>query len=236
MADSNSTPYKRCSTCLEQKPVTEFFKASCCKDGLRGECKTCVAAKQRIYNKSNADQIAQRKKEIYYADGAEVERKEKNAAYYDANRERIKNTSRRTHARNALYISNRNKSMRVKLNARAQLWRDKNRDRVKANTNSYYAANKERMRPGRKEAAARRRAAGRIEPGFVNRLMSMQKGKCACCGIGIKHKLHHLDHIIPVAKGGDSSNNNLQLLCPSCNLSKSAKHPIDFMQSRGFLL
>jgi hypothetical protein len=29
---------------------------------------------------------------------------------------------------------------------------------------------------------------------------------------------------------------NVQLLCATCNLNKNAKDPIDFMQSRGFLL
>lgn len=40
----------------------------------------------------------------------------------------------------------------------------------------------------------------------------------------------------PLARGGTNQRTNLQLLCPPCNLSKSAKDPIDFMQSRGFLL
>lgn len=50
MADSNFTAHKQCSNCFELKARTDFFKASCCKDGLRGECKFCVASKQAIYN------------------------------------------------------------------------------------------------------------------------------------------------------------------------------------------
>ena len=40
----------------------------------------------------------------------------------------------------------------------------------------------------------------------------------------------------PLALGGSNDKANLQLLCPTCNAKKSAKHPIDFMQSRGLLL
>ena len=41
---------------------------------------------------------------------------------------------------------------------------------------------------------------------------------------------------MPLARGGKHEASNLQLLCPPCNMSKNAKHPIDFMQQRGFLL
>ena len=31
----------------------------------------------------------------------------------------------------------------------------------------------------------------------------------------------HIDHVVPTAKGGSDEEANLQLACPSCNLSKS---------------
>lgn len=41
---------------------------------------------------------------------------------------------------------------------------------------------------------------------------------------------------IPLWMGGANTDENMQLLRAVCNMQKSAKHPIDFMQSRGFLL
>jgi len=45
-----------------------------------------------------------------------------------------------------------------------------------------------------------------------------------------------MDHIVPLAKGGKNIDSNIQLTCPKCNLEKNSKDPIEFMQSRGYLL
>jgi len=49
-------------------------------------------------------------------------------------------------------------------------------------------------------------------------------------------KFIEVDHIYPIALGGTNEGSNLQLLCRFCNRSKGAKHPVDYMQKRGFLL
>jgi 5-methylcytosine-specific restriction endonuclease McrA len=69
----------------------------------------------------------------------------------------------------------------------------------------------------------------------VELLLKAQKWKCACCRQSVKRR-YHVDHVMPLALGGSNHPHNLQILCPDCNLRKSAKHPIDFMQQRGFLL
>ena len=46
MAGNDFIAVKHCRTCGIEKPHSEFYKAACCKDGLRGECKACVAPKQ----------------------------------------------------------------------------------------------------------------------------------------------------------------------------------------------
>lgn len=48
--------------------------------------------------------------------------------------------------------------------------------------------------------------------------------KCQLCGASQKDGVTlHVDHIIPVSKGGTSNFNNLRTLCDRCNLGKSDK-------------
>lgn len=80
-----------------------------------------------------------------------------------------------------------------------------------------------------------RRKYGRLPRGTVAAIGEAQKWKCAICRTGIKKK-YHVDHIMPLAKGGKHERSNIQLLCPTCNVRKSAKDPIEYMQSLGRLL
>lgn len=52
---------------------------------------------------------------------------------------------------------------------------------------------------------------------------------CQLCGLTVKDgaKLH-VDHIIPVSKGGKTVMSNLQTLCDRCNIGKSNKTEEDF--------
>ena len=83
--------------------------------------------------------------------------------------------------------------------------------------------------------ARRRGAPGSISKDLAKRLFTLQKGKCPCCKQPLGER-YHMDHIIPLAAGGTNTDENIQLMRSRCNQQKSAKHPIEFMQSRGFLL
>ena len=59
----------------------------------------------------------------------------------------------------------------------------------------------------------------------VNLLLGFQGGVCARCRMEFSSSFPYtLDHMLPVSKGGGLTLNNVQLLCTSCNSSKSNKH------------
>ena len=93
--------------------------------------------------------------------------------------------------------------------------------------------------PERVKEWSNRRKRGKIMPrlprGTITNLKTRQKTKCAICKVSIANG-YHIDHILPIKLGGKHEPHNLQLLCKNCNLTKSAKHPVDFMQEKGFLI
>jgi len=98
---------------------------------------------------------------------------------------------------------------------------------------NYRKKNPEKIR----EFSSRRlgRKTGRLPKGTIKRIGALQKWKCVICTKSILN-CFHMDHITPLARGGKHHERNIQLLCPTCNVRKSAKDPIDYMQERGFLL
>ena len=131
-------------------------------------------------------------------------------------------------------------------------WRVENPDKVKVAAVKYRTANpeKERARHSKwklenpeynrvhchNRRARKRETGGKLSSGLADKLFKFQRGKCAC---GCKQPLgtnYHLDHIMPIALGGMNTDDNIQLLRSTCNQRKYKRHPVEFMQSRGFLL
>lgn len=58
------------------------------------------------------------------------------------------------------------------------------------------------------------------------RILARDNYTCQICGLSRANEPHlalHVDHIIPVSKGGKTVDSNLQCLCWQCNLKKSDK-------------
>lgn len=123
-----------------------------------------------------------------------------------------------------------------KIAAQRLITRSANRESAALMTAAWARANPEKRRANRASYRARKRGAiGRHSGADIALLMRLQRGKCACCHVGIK-SCYHIDHILPLVLGGANGKENLQLLCPTCNTTKGSKDPIRFAQQLGRLL
>lgn len=127
---------------------------------------------------------------------------------------------------------------REKMNRTSREWAEKNRPRVYAAIRKYRASGRslemERARrkanpePARARVRTRRArlqgAEGTHTSEDVERLLQSQRHRCAACG-GCVASGYHVDHKVPVSRGGSNWPDNLQILCPRCNLSKGARTP-----------
>lgn len=100
-------------------------------------------------------------------------------------------------------------------------WRNNNPGKTRAYMQNYKAI---------KESSGEK-----LSIGLAEKLFLLQGGKCPCCKLPLGDD-YHMDHIIPLKRGGPNNDANIQLLRQRCNNQKNAKDPLLFMQSRGFLL
>ncbi len=64
----------------------------------------------------------------------------------------------------------------------------------------------------------------RVTPSVRYEVFARDGQKCRVCGNTAEVEPLHVDHIIPISRGGRSDMDNLQTLCQTCNLGKSDRH------------
>lgn len=125
-------------------------------------------------------------------------------------------------------------------------WAANSRDKLNANSRRYWEANREnhnsRVQDHRKRNLAQyatkqrnREALKRNAPGAhtdedVQEMYESQGGLCAYCEIPLDG-VYHVDHMVPLSRGGGNGWENLAISCPPCNLSKHDRTAEEFMQA-----
>lgn len=206
--------------------LTRYFTGERCKRGH--------VAERNVRNLTCAEckRIADRKQ--YLKDPQKFIRKAK--AYAEANPERSREYANRSNTRRRDYRLNYYRQHAERKRAYSLEWYAKNIERAKVAYQAWNAANRDKCRAYSRNRRARFRAAeGRHTADDVAAIFAAQRGKCAACRKSVRGD-YHVDHITPLIEGGSNWPSNLQILCPRCNLQKNRRDPVEFMQSRGFLL
>lgn len=217
-----------------------------------GDCKPCANARNVAWVKANPEKvkaIAVRKRLRNAEKHKTIPRKKRiyteamrlsSAAWYKKNSERVIEKTSAWHKQNKektdAYLKKYYEKNKKEVNEAARKWSIANPEKVKKSQSEYRLRNLEGDRiKTHKRRAAKVSVGGTLFKGLAGRLFKLQKGKCPCCSLPLGDN-YHMDHIMPLALGGSNTDDNIQLLRQRCNSQKCAKHPVDFMQSRGLLL
>lgn len=242
-----------CKSCGEIKDIVLFKKDKAIKSGYKSTCKECAKKSAKEWYVNNLDQAKESRSNWRLLNLKKLS--DQNKLRYIKNADSIKENVRIYRINNIEKVNaSINKWVKEnpeKMKMYRLKYREKNAEKLRLVANIKYAENP-KIFNDRNKAWARsnrnktrvycqnRRArvhlsGGKLSPELATKLYVLQKGKCPCCG-NLLGKNYHMDHIIPLINGGLNIDENIQLLRQRCNNQKHSKDPIDFMQSRGFLL
>lgn len=140
-----------------------------------------------------------------------------NRAHYAANREQERIRGRGFRLKNPAYRRNQ-------YQANPERQRDYNR--------KYRAENKEARRAAEHRREAHKRNADGTHTAMDEKMQyKVQKGKCHWCGVDVG-EIFHVDHVIPLSRGGSNGPENIVIACVSCNTSKGNKMPNEWVSGR----
>ncbi len=194
-----SVPEKRCKTCGETKPLNEqnFKRGKTYAGGWRPRCRECLNAEGRRYAREHAEENAARSK-----------------AWREVNREWVR---QRTAANQKVKQPSRTLVQRARREATRELVREKAR--------AAYRARPEKFRNYQHRRRAHKLAAeGMHSADDVLKQYGAQQGRCWWCFAELGSN-YHVDHRIPLSRGGSDGPENIVCACAHCNQTKNAKLP-----------
>jgi hypothetical protein len=227
---------KKCSKCAQFKRMNEFHKNKKEKCGLKSACKICLNIQSKQYMQNirliNKDILNEKTKKW---------RKNKikeNPNYYKE--QYYKNHEQNKLTQNKFYYKNKELCL-----VRQKEWRENNKEIYLESSRNWKKNNREQYLQNHKdwikknadlikEYNRKRRAfkRGATIQNFTHeqlmQRMSIFGFKCSYCN----GPFEHLDHVIPLSKGGKHCLSNLRPSCQFCNCSKHNKNLFDWLKKR----
>ena len=203
---------KLCRKCNTTKTITEFYKDRTSKDGLHSLCKQCKNTLSKIYMQKNK-KVKNKYNKIHYETRKEKgykQDKEYYKEYYQKNKKRISERKKKYHIDNKERMELKQKIYKKTESAKISI----------------------------KNTRMKRRTITKTGDVTTQQLQELYENSkfCYWCNTNLKNKKIHLDHYIPLSKGGEHTLSNLVVSCPHCNHTKSNKDPYAFANSLGRLI
>lgn len=197
-----------------------------CKQWYQKNKESKILYSKQLYQE-NKEHYKQYKKQYYQAN-IESE-KQRSRRYYQENIESVKKYKKQYYKDNA-------ESIKKYKMQHQKIYYQKNAEVINQRHRLYFQS-EHGKKIAYKRNLKRRSYKHKVifEPIERTVLLDRDDWTCKHCGIKV-HDMSkgdwntpnkaHIDHIIPISKGGNSTPENLQVLCRTCNLSKKDKLPV----------
>ena len=207
---------KTCTKCKITKELSEFSIRSGTKKH-NSICRVCLSIWNKAYRVRNKEKLAKQAHD--YNMNNKDKRKEYNIKYQNENKEKIAEYKKKNKERDLL-------KQRAHYHNNKETYLNNNRKWV--SKNRAYRNKMMLIYRNKYKALKLSTTDDTISKESLRLLVIEQKGLCYHCGIKLDDT-KHLDHYIPLSKGGANSMSNVVWSCKHCNLSKSNTMPTTLM-------
>ncbi len=227
---------KRCSTCGETKPLTSFYRNASKPDGHVYNCKACRLV---VWKRSKANPNRHPRKwktplnpgdskpcnvcgAVKPAEQFRKEHRDYGDGYYNQCHDCERAKGREWSRQRKEYCREYRISHRDRQRETARAWGKRNHEHVLARRRTWSNTPEQRLKSLLKTHQRRVTKNGTVTPEQVAELMERQKICYYCKKPFNSRRKPTIDHVIPLAKGGQHDISNLVLACLSCNTRKQA--------------
>jgi len=215
---------KHCKKCNRDKPLDAFNNDHSRPDGKFPNCRDCNRAYIHALHEAKPELQAKYAKKTYGKHGAKYNAQRRARTASDPEyRERRQLIGRKTYARNAdkrkAYTAEYQRNHPDKTRKWKKEYDSRNRAKRLAYQKIWRKSSREYMRS---KCAARRALRKGVPVSAVDRTLvfARDNGICHICKKKVNPKSWHLDHLIPLSKGGEHTYQNVAVAHPFCNLSR----------------
>lgn len=246
MQPHDTTRHKICTKCGQEKPIAEFSKNKTTRDGLQQQCKACnrahreankarISEQRRAFRESNKErlnEIARVYREVHIERIREYDRNRRNSTEEKAAKAEYDRAYRERRGEELLAKTrDRLRKNKAKYTLARRRYYRKNAEQIYGRVRAWIVANPEKAKAQSQRRRARKiNAEGTHTGADIQAQYERQKRKCYWCGEKLSDT-YHVDHIVPLSRGGTNWPENLVIACPSCNCSKQDKLPHEWVGS-----
>lgn len=165
-------------------------------------CRQRAASKR--YAERHPDRERERKKRFYKSDAGRAFFR----AWDEAHREENREACRRWREKHPDYADYQRR------------WREANPERTKQYNRTWSQKNPEKVADQAQVRRARKKGAPHVEKIDREAIYERDGGRCHLCGRKCSRKSFTLDHLVPLARGGDHTATNVRVAHLKCNVKR----------------